>query len=465
VTITPELRLSMGSLPEGRLAAPPYDRSGEATIAHLGMGAFARAHLAVYADDLLRSGWPAMIRAVSLRTRQAESMLDPQDGLFTVTEREPDAPPRTQVVGSVQSATTGPESAIEAVASPSTRLVTLTVTESGYERTPDGFLPFTPSMSLPVVAVLALGLDAHRRHGRRPPVVASMDNVLDNGATLRERVVEIASRIDRSLPAWIESEVHFPSSVVDRMVPATTAADLDDIRHRVGLSDLAAVSAEHHRSWYLQSAPGLPPLDDVGVCIVGDIAAHQRRKLWLLNGPHSALAYGGLLVGCRTIAESAADPTVTGFVERLVADILAVVDLPDSLRPQAFAAEAMQRFRNPTLGHTCVQVGGDGSRKLAQRLYPVVALRRARGLPTDRPALVVAAWLASAARIPVQGSVLPTVADPLGPALTRAAADGDLPRVVQLGLGSRAADPFAGEVAAALQLMVRNGPAALHDGC
>jgi fructuronate reductase len=463
MTSAPRVRLSTASLAQAHVALPTYDRTGPASVVHLGMGAFARAHLAVYADDLLAAGWPAMIRAISLRTRQAETQLSPQDGLFTVTEREPDAPPSMRLIGSVRSAHTGPERGVEAVGDPATVMVTLTVTESGYERTPDQLTTAAPAASLPAVAVLALGLDAHRRAGRRPPVVVSMDNVLDNGATLRKRVGEIATRIDPALPPWIETEVAFPCSVVDRMVPATTSADREEAMRRLGLSDLAAVSAEHHRSWYLENAPDLPPLQDVGVGVVDDIAAHQRRKLWLLNGPHSALAYCGLLADCATIASAASHPVVATFVERLIADVLAVIEIPQSLRPQEFAHEAMHRFRNPGLGHTCVQVGGDGSRKLPQRVFPVVAARQKRGLGNDLFAIVTATWLAAAARIPVQGRVLPTVADPVGPSITTAAHQGDLARVVQLGLDTRCDDAFASEVLAALRGLMQAGALALHD--
>ncbi len=210
-----------------------YDRSAPPSIVHLGVGAFARAHLAVYADDLLRAGQPAMIRGVSLRSRSAEDRLSPQDGLFTVDEREPGRASDLRVVGSLASVGTGVDAAVEAIAAPTTSLVTLTVTEKGYELDPlDGDEP----RSAP--AVLAHGLDRRRGLGG-PVVVASLDNVMDNGARLRERVLEAAERFDAGLARWIMERVAFPSSVVDRMVPATTPADLDDIARRLGLRDEA----------------------------------------------------------------------------------------------------------------------------------------------------------------------------------------------------------------------------------
>jgi fructuronate reductase len=322
----------------------------------------------VYADALLRAGWPATIRGVSLQSSRAEEQLAPQDGLYSLLVREPgeDRPP--EVLGAFTSVATGRAAAVEAVAAPTTRLVTMTVTEKAYDTVP---------------AVVAEGL-ARRDRGAPAPVVASLDNLADNGAVLRERVLAEAGG-DR----WIAEEVRFPCSVVDRIVPATTLADREEVERRLGVRDEGAVVAERHRSWVLEAVDGLPPLADVGVEVVADVGLYQRRKLWLLNGPHSALAYGGLAAGCTTIAEAAADPVVSAFVARLVDDILEVADVPDA---RAFADDALRRFRNPTLGHTCEQVGTDGREKLTQRLLPVVAARQARGLPVDRLAAVVALW-------------------------------------------------------------------------
>ena len=411
-----------------------YDRSAPPSIAHLGVGAFARAHLAVYADDLRRAGHPAMIRGVSLRSGSAEEQLGPQGGLFAIDEREPGRAPELSVVGSLASVGTGIDAAIEAIAAPTTALVTLTVTEKGYELDPlDGDERLGPR-SAP--AALAHGLDRRRGQGP-PPVVASLDNVLDNGTLLRRRVIDAAEQCDTGLARWITEQVAFPSSVVDRMVPATTPADLDAIARRLGLRDEAAVVAEQHRSWFLTAADGLPPLAEVGVEVVGDIEPYQQRKLWLLNGPHSALAYAGLLAGCETIAEATAHPVVAPFVRRLVDDILEVADQSPGTEPTAFAEESLRRFANPELGHTCRQVGADGSRKLAQRLLPVAATRADRGLATARLAAVVALWLAAVTRLPLQGVVLAEVDDPDAESLRAAAEERDRQALVRAACGPR----------------------------
>ena len=437
-----------------------YDRSAAPSIAHLGVGAFARAHLAVYADDLLRAGHPAMIRGVSLRSRSAEDQLGPQDGLFTVDEREPGRALDLRVVGSLASVGTGAAAALDAIAAPTTALVTLTVTEKGYELDPlDGDEGVGPR-SAP--AVLAHGLARRRGHGP-PPVVASLDNVMDNGTLLRRRVIDAAEGFDAALSRWISEHVAFPSSVVDRMVPAATPADLDDIAERLGVRDEAAVVAEHHRSWFLAATDGLPPLADVGVQVVGDTGPYQWRKLWLLNGPHSALAYTGLLAGCETIAEASANPVVAPFVRRLVEDILEVADQSPGTEPTAFAEEALRRFGNPELGHTCRQVGADGSRKLAQRLLPVVSARAHLGLTTGRFAVVVALWLAAVTRLRLQGVVLPDLDDPDADALRAAAADRDRQALARAGCGPDAPRAFAAEVMGTLEALERRGADVLRE--
>ena len=442
------------------LPVPTYARDATPTIAHLGVGAFARAHLAVYADDLLRAGHPALIRGVSLRNPGAEEQLAPQDGLFSVDEREPGEDHSLRVIGSLASVGTGVEAAIEAIAAPSTALITLTVTEKGYELDPlDRAEPERPRS---VPAVIARGLGRRRGQGP-PPVVASLDNVQDNGVLLRQRVIDAAEQTDVGLARWIMEHVRFPSSVVDRMVPATTPSDLDDVAQRLGLRDEAAVVAEHHRSWFITAEDGLPPLADVGVRVVGDIVPYQRRKLWLLNGPHSAFAYGGLLAGCETIADAAAHPAVSSFVRRLVDDILEVADRTPGVEPNAFAEESLRRFRNPELGHTCRQVGADGSRKLAQRLLPVVAARAFLGLPTDRFAVVVAVWLAAVTRLPLRGVVLPDVDDPDAAALRAAAEDRDRRALSHAAFGRQATEAFADEVAGTLEQLVRHGIDVLRE--
>ena len=219
--------------------------------------------------------------------------------------------------------------------------------------------------------------------------------------------------------------------------------------------------AERYRSWVLERVDGVPPLADVGVEIVDDIAAHQRRKLWLLNGPHSALAYGGLLAGHATIAGATADPVVATFVRRLVDDVLEVAE---DLGPAApgFAAASLERFRNPALRHTCAQVGADGSRKLPQRILPVMAARRRQGRSTHRHATVVAAWLAAVTATPIRGRALSTVDDPAAVDLQRALSEHGAARAAERAVGRDHVEAVP-EITAAFDEVTRFGVRALEE--
>lgn len=450
-------RLGAGALAGlgDHVGSPSHLRSSTPTIAHLGLGAFARAHLAVYADDLLAAGHPGMIRAVSLRSPRAEQQLGPQDGLYSVLEREPGRPAELRVVGSIHSVSTGQQAAIDAIAAPATRLVTLTVTEKAYAAPPDD-----PTS---VARVVADGIAARGNEAPRL-VIASLDNVADNGVVLREAVLAAAALVDASLADRIAEEVAFPCSVVDRMVPATTEADLVEVEDRLGFVDLGAVVAEHHRSWVIERTDGLPPLADVDVTIVGDIEPYQRRKLWLLNGPHSALAYTGLLMNCRTIAEAATNERVAPFVRALVDDVLAVAGLPQATAADAFAHETLRRFANAALGHTCLQVGADGSKKLPQRILPVVALAEQAGRPTHRFATVVAAWVAAVAGTDVAGGPLPAPDDPLTVELQDVAHRADRAALVDRALAGAASRRFHRHVVEQLHQLRDHGALVLDDG-
>jgi fructuronate reductase len=424
---------------------PRYDRSVPPTTVHVGVGAFARAHLAVYADDLLASGVGATVRGISLRSPRAESALAAQDGLFTVTTREPGTAPATRVIGSLTSIATGPQHLVGALTDPTTSLVTLTVTEKGYLLDGSGSVP----------SVLASGLERRRARTDAPLVVVSLDNLIDNGRVLAEAVRVAAARIGGGLDGWISETVRFPRSVVDRMVPATTEDDRDEVARRIGVADEGAVVAEDHRSWVIEAVDGLPPLHHVGVEVVADVDPFQQRKLWLLNGPHSALAYGGLLAGHSTIAAAVADPAVEGLVRRLVDDVLEVVEV-DRDSAATFARASLRRFANPALGHRCTQVGADGSTKLPQRILPVMARRRSRGLSSPHHALVVACWLAAVTRTPVATQTLPAVDDPHVDAHRSTLHDHGVRALVAAAVGEDHRD-VADEVEAAFDELIRRG--------
>lgn len=394
-------RLTPTSLATCRPSSRPTRRDvGAPSIVHLGVGAFARAHLGTYADELLATGHPAAIHGVSLRTADAEERMAPQDGLYSVDVREPGEERPLRVVGSFQRVSTGAAAAIDAIADPASKIVTLTVTEKGYVADED---------AAPMVLARAL---ARRDRSVPVPTIVPLDNLRSNGRILRGLVVDAAASFDTDLSRWIDASVPFCDSVVDRIVPSTTPTDLADIAERLGLVDLAAVVCEDHRSWALAGDCGRLPFDEVGVEMVADVAAHERRKLWLLNAPHSAIAHAGLLTGSDSIADALDRDDVHGFVGRIVDDMLSVVDLPAPLDPRAFAASALHRFRNRALRHRCLQVATDGSSKLPQRIVPAAMRRAEAGLPLRGLATVVAIWIVAVCELPVLGATIPRPDDP-----------------------------------------------------
>lgn len=391
-------------------------------IVHLGLGAFARAHLATYADDLLAAGHDARITAVSLRTATVVDALRARGHRYAVVVRDGRGGEHVREVRSIVAVATGPAAAVAAVADPACRLVTLTVTEAGYGVVPGSTGPtavlgrgradVAADLDLlrgadrverldgaglaTVVGVLVVGLARRRAAGHDAPIVASLDNVAANGATLRAAVVELASEIDGSLAGWIEAHAAFPSSVVDRIVPATPPDLSEHLASGHGIADAVPILTEPHRSWALEVVPGDRhlPWPEVGVEVVADVTAHERRKLWLLNGPHSAAAIVGLARGHDTIADAVADPEVRSIVQAVADDAIEVADLPSALDGPGFVAEVLDRFANPVLGHRCAQVATDSELKLPLRIVPVLERRLARGLPAGVGAQVVATFLA-----------------------------------------------------------------------
>lgn len=457
-------------------AVPAYDRrAAEVGVVHLGLGAFARAHLATYCDRLLAAGHrTAGICGVSLRSTATVEALDAQDGLYTVIEREHDRVD-LHVIGSVLDRVQGPTRAVAAMAAPTVRAVTLTVTEKGYCRHPatgqlDEDHPDVrhdiarPDEPRSAPGVLVAALHRRRRAGVTPPVVVSCDNLVDNGRSTREVVVGLARLTDAETAAWIADEVRFPSTVVDRIVPAPVSADRALVRQRTGRVDEAAVGCEPFSQWVIQEATGLPAWSEAGATVVDEVGPWQTLKLRLLNGSHSALAYLGRLAGFDTIAEAEADPALAGFVTAL-AEVEVIPTLPPlATDPTAYAASCRRRFTNIALGHRIAQVAEDGSQKLPLRLLAPMAERLASGTDVDRLALVVAAWMTHVARC-ARGA--DRLEDPMAPALLdRAAAPTSSAGLATalLGVGEmfgpgRATDPaWRDPIERGLLLLEEQGP-------
>ena len=393
------------------IVRPAYDRKRHGIgVVHLGIGAFHRAHQAVYFDDVLgREGGDWRILGVSLRSGEIRDRLVPQDGLYTATERDP-AVDRRRVIGSVAGVLVAPEdpaAAIAALARPTVRIVSLTVTEKGYCLDPatggldakhpdivhDLACPETPR-SAP--GLLLAGLARRRASGVAAPTLLSCDNLPANGAALQRVLVELAASRDPALADWIDEHIACPSTVVDRIVPATTAADLDATEAVLGTRDEGAVITESFRQWVVEDrfANARPDLAEVGVRLVDDVRPFELAKLRMLNGAHSVLAYLGLLAGFIYVHEVVAEPDFARLIRRLMLDEVApTLPAAPGLEPTVYADALLARFASPALQHRLTQIAADGSQKLPQRLVGTVRDNLSAGRSFELVAFGIAAWL------------------------------------------------------------------------
>lgn len=380
-----------------------------AGIVHLGLGAFFRAHGAIYvAEAMARSGGDWGIIGVSLQSAGTRDRLAPQGWAYTALELGPEGetPQVVTVLQGVLVAPEDPQAVLDAMAAPSVRIVSLTVTEKGYCHEPstgrlnadhpdirhdlDQPLP----KSAPGFLVRALAL--RRDRGLPPFTVLCCDNLPGNGRVLRGVVLELARLIDPALADWIAAEGAFPSTMVDRIVPATTPADLDRLEALTGARDEALVVHEPFRQWVVEDrfCAGRPDLGAVGVQLVEDVTPFEHMKLRMLNGAHSALAYLGYLAGHRTIADTVADPVFGAYVRRLWQDeIIPALTPPPGVDLAAYADALAARFANPAIRHRTWQIAMDGSQKLPQRILGTIAEGRAAGRAVPGLTLAVAAWL------------------------------------------------------------------------
>jgi fructuronate reductase len=389
-----------------REPAPPV------RLVHLGLGAFARAHLLAYterANAAVPAGDRWGVAGFTGRSPDVARSLAAQDGRYTLVERSADGD-RAAVVDALAEVHDGADAATwrALLARPEVGVLSLTVTEAGYRRGPDGRLDLgDPDVTADLAALRAGtatttaparvldGLRARRAAAAGPIAVVSCDNLPGNGAALRRVVLGLADRVDAGLAAWVRAEVSFVSTTVDRITPATTDADRDAVRALTGRDDRSPVVAEPFAEWVLQGAfpGGRPAWDRAGARFVTDIAPYEHRKLWLLNAGHSLLAYAGLPRGLRTVADAVADPALRARLEALWAEARAVLPLDPAEVDDALAA-LRTRFANPRIEHRLDQIARDGSQKLPVRVLDVARERRAAGLPAGTAgAGVLADWV------------------------------------------------------------------------
>lgn len=351
------------------------------TILHLGLGAFHRAHQAAFVHDA--GGWS--IEAVSMRSSRLADALAAQGHRYHLLIRDPGGPvaKRIDAIRATRARPGHAQAVAARMADPDVGMVTLTITEKGY----DG----------PTPLLVADGLDRRRRAGLPPIAVLSCDNLPANGAALRARVEARASPAARGYLA----DCAFPSSMVDRITPATTQATIDAVERLTGLRDPCAVETEPFRQWVVErfDAPR-PDWTAAGVETVADVAPWEAMKLRLLNGAHSTLAYAGALAGLSLIRDAVADPVLAALARAVMAG--AARTLPPGPDSAAYAEALMRRFANPAIDHRLLQIATDGSQKLPQRLLAPAA----EGAGAAH-AFAVAAWLVFLGGRAEDGAALP----------------------------------------------------------
>ena len=416
-------------------AAGPAVEPDSTGMVHLGLGAFHRAHQAVYTEDAAAasgdSSWG--ILGVTGRSAKVADQLAPQDGLYTVltksapgTGTSSDAADGTgdstslRIIGSLRGAAfPGRDTGLvlRTLAAEHTRVVTMTMTEKGYPRDASGALAAADGSVAADRAVLAAdggssrdsydvaartplgllvrGLHARYRTSGAPISVLSCDNLTANGALTRALVTEFAEPAGAGFTEWLAASVSFPSTMVDRIVPAATEADRRRGCALLGLRDEALVVAEPFGQWIIEDAfaAARPAWELAGAVLTAEVEPFEAAKLRLLNGTHSLLAYLGALQGYATIAEAAADTELAAAAAALQSEAISTLVPPPGVDLPRYAASVLERFRNPALGHTTVQVAMDGTQKLPIRALGTVADLLAQGTVPEALARLVAGWM------------------------------------------------------------------------
>lgn len=417
---------------------PGYDRTAQKRgIVHLGIGAFTRAHQAIYTDAAMAAGdrdWA--ITGVSLRSPAVADAIGPQDGLYTVTERG-GAGERIQLVGAIRDVIVAPQSpgaVAAALADPDTRIVTLTVTEKGYQLAADGTLDMAAARASGsgLYHHLADGLARRRAAGLPGVTLVSCDNLAGNGAALGRALSAWLEDADAGLARWFAEECACPATMVDRIVPAATAAALDAAEARLGMRDESAIVTEPFRQWVIEDnfAGPRPRWEAGGAQFVTDVRPFETAKLRMLNGAHSALAYLGLAAGHAHVHEAIADPAIRPTVEQLMrSEAAPTVERAPDQDLDAYADALLARFANPALPHRLAQIATDGSQKIGPRWLEPLAANRAAGRRCPATLTALAAWLRF-----VRGDA-GTVNDPRADALARCWSQAGAEGVVDAVLG------------------------------
>lgn len=398
---------------------PAYRRDAlTAGILHLGPGAFFRAHLAVYTDDVLAKDNRWGIEAVSLRSTDVVDHLNEQNGLYTLLTRDT-AGTTARVIGSIvkaRAAIRDPAGLLKRLADPAIRIVSLTVTEKAYGLDPrSGGLDLAhpdiaadlanPAAPRGVIGFIVAGLAARKAAGIAPFTPLGCDNLPGNGAVLKRLTLDFAERSDPALRLWIEDNVPFPSTMVDRITPASTDETYADAERLTGHADRAAIETEPFSQWVIEDhfVDGRPAWEEAGALMVSDVSAYEKMKLRMLNGAHSLLAYLGFIAGHEFIRDTMQDAGLKSLAERHMKAAAATLDPLVGIDFDDYARALIARFENRAIAHRTYQIAMDGTQKLPQRLLQPAAEALARGEDAETFAIAVAGWMRYAMGIDREG--------------------------------------------------------------
>jgi mannitol 2-dehydrogenase len=433
VSIATPVALSAATLAacSERVAVPSYDRSHiRAGIVHFGVGGFHRAHQAMYLDRLMNAGlahdWGICGVGVLDVDRGMKQVLDAQDCLYTLVEKHANGEYEARVVGSIVEylfAPDDPDAVITRLADPAIRMVSLTITEGGYsvDDITGRFDPTTADVARDlergasprsVFGLITAGL-ARRRAGGQPPfAIVSCDNLQGNGELTRRVFSEFARFLDPELADWIEREVAFPSSMVDRITPATTDQDRASVAQRFGIVDAWPVVCEPFTQWVLEDwfASERPPLEQAGVQVVDDVTPYELMKLRLLNASHQGLCYFGRLCDYTYVHEAAQDSLFRRFLRDYMDDeatpTLAAVPGVDL---DLYKETLLERFANPEIRDTIARLCAESSDRIPKWLLPVIRQQVARDGAIARSAAIVASWARYAEGVDEHGAPIEIV--------------------------------------------------------
>jgi mannitol 2-dehydrogenase len=431
---------NLGSL---SVPVPSYDRSQvKVGIVHFGVGGFHRAHQAMYIDQLMERGkaldWGICGVGVMPFDLKMKEALQSQDCLYTLVEKAPDGTWDPRVIGSIVQylyAPDDPDAVIEKMADPATRIVSLTITEGGYNFHPvtgefDDTNPAVQADLAPgAVPATTFGLVTEalvrrRSRGIEPFTVMSCDNIQGNGHMAQEVFTAFARLRDPELGEWVASNVRFPNSMVDRITPVTTDEDRMQVQERFGIDDAWPVVCEPFTQWALEDnfSAGRPPLDEVGVQVVADVVPYELMKLRLLNASHQALCYFGYLAGYRLVHEVAQDPLFANFLlDYMNTEATPTLAPVPGIDLDAYKQQLIERFSNAGVRDTVARLCAMSSERIPTWLVPVIRENVATGRDVTLSAAVVASWARYAEGVDEQGEPIEIV-DQLADTVRRLAA-------------------------------------------